>query len=187
MQSIMVAVILLFAVGLPAQTIRQVDFKNFAYPMSGPRFGHDRLKWLDPSKPGHIRLTNGSDRQRLPTFTFESVKYADVTGDGREDAIVVLDFHSGGTQQSLYVYIYSFVDGKPKLLAYCYTGDRAYSGLYRAYGEHGILVVELFDPEKRLADCCSSGLVRTRYKWNGQRFDAVGAREFRKIKENDSQ
>jgi len=183
MRSVMLGVIIFVSVGLSAQTIRQVDFKNFSYPMSGPRLGHDRLKWLDPSKPGHIRLVNGSDDAESPNFTFESVKFADVTGDGKEDAIVVLTFHSGGTQTSDYVYIYSLADGKPKLLAYCYTGDRAYSGLYEVYGEHGTLVVELQDPRKRSADCCSSGFVRTRYSWNGQRFDAVGAREFGEIKQ----
>lgn len=183
MQSVMVAMIVFFAVGLPAQTIRQVDFKNFTYPMSGPRFGHDHLKWLDPSQPGHIQLVNGSDHAASPTFTFESVKYADVTGDGNDDAIVVLTFHSGGTQTSDYIYIYVFTDGKPKLLAYCYTGDRAYSGLYNVYGQHSMLVVELLDPRKRSADCCSSGFVRTRYRWNGQRFDAVGTRELGEIKQ----
>jgi hypothetical protein len=177
MQSIVVAVIVLFAVGLDAQTIRQVDFKNFTYPMSGPRFGHERLKWLDSSKPGHIQLVNGSDDAESPNFTFESVKFADVTGDEKKEAIVVLTFHSGGTQTSNYIYIYGFADGKPKLLAYCYTGDRAYSGLYKAYGEHGALVVELLDPEKRSGDCCSTGFVRTRYKWDGQHFEAFGVRE----------
>lgn len=183
MQSIMVAVIFFFAVGIPAQTIRQVDFKNFTYPMSGPRLGHDRLKWLDPSKPGHIRLVNGSDDAESPNFTFQSVKYADVTGDGKEDAIVVLTFHSGGTQTSDYIYIYAFADGKPKLLAYCYTGNRSDSGLYEVRGEHGMLVVELLDYNKRSGECCSSGFVRTRYKWNGHRFDAVGAREFGETKQ----
>jgi hypothetical protein len=170
-----------------AQDIRHVDFKNFTYPMSGPRLGHDRLKWLDTSRPGHVRLVNGADNAESPTFTFESVKFADVTGDGKEDAIVVLTFHSGGTQTSDYVYIYSFADGKPKLLAYCYTGNRSDSGLYKVYGKHGMLVVELLDPNKRSAECCSSGFVRTRYRWNGQGFEAIGARAFGKIKENDSQ
>jgi hypothetical protein len=166
-----------------AKDIRDVDFKNFTYPMTGPRLGHDRLKWLDASKPGQVRLVNGSDNAALPTFTFESVKFADVTGEGKEDAIVVLTFHSGGTQTSDYIYIYSFADGKPKLLAYCYTGNRSDSGLYKVYGEHRMLVVELLDYNKRSGECCSSGFVRTRYRWNGQRFEAVGAREFGAIKQ----
>jgi hypothetical protein len=49
-----------------AQTIRQVDFKNSTYPLSGPLLGHDRLHWLDiPSAahPGgkHIHLVNGNE------------------------------------------------------------------------------------------------------------------------------
>src|SRR5215471_15763262 len=90
-------------------------------------------------------------------FTLQSVKFADLTGGGQEQAIVVLHYATGGTQQTDYVYIYSLIAEKPKLLAYFHTGDRAYSGLYKVFGDHGKLVVELFDPEKRSGDCCSSG------------------------------
>jgi hypothetical protein len=179
-----------------AQTnIRQVDFKNFTYPLSGPRLGHDRLQWLDMPTGAHsnrkpIHLVNGDDLTKSSSFvmdgqeytqwegfTLQSVEFADVTGDGQEDAIVVLHYRTGGTQQTDYVYIYSFAAGKPRLLAYFHSGDRAASGLYKVYGENGKLVVELFDPEKRSGDCCSSGFVRTRYKWRNGRFEAFGARE----------
>lgn len=159
------------------ESIRQVDFKNFTYPLSGPTLGHDRLKWLDMSKASHIQLVDGKDAAGSPGFTLESVEFADVTGEGQEEAVVVLHFRTGGTQQTDYVYIYSFAAGKPKLLAYFHSGDRGSSGLYRVYGENAKLVVELFDPEKRSGDCCSSGFVRTRYKWHNGRFEASGARE----------
>ena len=163
--------------------IRQVDFKNFTYPVSGPTLGHDRLQWLSMSKPWHVRLVKGQDAEGspasgLPVFTLESVEYADVTGSGQEEAIVVLHFRTGGTQQTDYVYLYAFTAGKPKLLAYFHSGDRAHSGLYKVYGENGTLVVELLDPEKRSGECCSEGFVRTRYKWHNGRFEVFGAREF---------
>ena len=107
----------------------------------------------------------------------QSVEFADVTGESKEDAIVVLEYLTGGTQKTHYVYIYSFDDGTPKLLAYFHSGSRAYYGLRKVYGENGKLVVELFDPEKSSGDCCSSGFVRTRYKWHNGRFEAFGARE----------
>jgi hypothetical protein len=166
----------LACVGASAQTnIRQVDFKNFTYPLSGNTLGHDRLKWLDPSKPGSLKLRNG--RYSSGGFTLDSVTFADVTSDGVEDAIVVIHLSTGGTQQTDYVYIYSF-EGKPKLLAYCHTGDRGSSGLYKVYGEAGKLIIELFDPDKRQGDCCSSGLVRTRYRWQDNRFQVSGTPEF---------
>jgi hypothetical protein len=72
--------------------IRQIDFKNFTYPLSGPLLGHAELKWLGNPKDGYskrkpIRLINGVD---TTGFTLQSVEYADVTGEGKEDAIVVL-------------------------------------------------------------------------------------------------
>jgi hypothetical protein len=119
-----------------------------------------------------------ADNKPFSGLTFEGVEFADVTGDGLTDAIVALRFDTGGTQYSDYVYIYSLVAGRPKLLAYFHSGDRANSGLYRVYGQAGNLVVELFDPEKESGDCCSSGFIRTRYRWKNGRFEKFGAREF---------
>jgi hypothetical protein len=181
--------------------IRQVDFKNFTYPLSGPLLGHSELKWLGNPKDANspripIHLVNGDDLTKSSSFvmdghefaqregfSLQSVEYADVTGDGKEEAIVVLLYRTGGTQNTHYVYIYSFEAGKPKLLAYCHTGDRAYSGLDRVYGEHGMLVFELLDPQKMQGDCCSSGIVRTRYRWAKGRFEEIGAPEHRALRE----
>jgi hypothetical protein len=174
----------LFVAFAAAQTdIRQVDFKNFSYPWFHS-FVPSKLVWLDMSKEKHVPLVNGrrvhdsGNGMTYEGLTFERVQFADVTGDGQTDAVVVLRYDSGGTQFSHYVYVYSFADGKPKLLACFHSGDRASSGLYRVYEQKGNLVVELFDPEKSNGDCCSSGFVRTRYRWHDTKFVAVGAREF---------
>jgi hypothetical protein len=123
-------------------------------------------------------LVNGKDRPRRPGFTLDRVSFADVTGNSAENAIVVLHFDTGGTQQTDYVYIYAYSAEKPKLLTYFSTGDRASSGLYKVYGDRGELVVELYDPAKREGDCCSTGFIRTHYKWQSGRFEASGSQEF---------
>jgi hypothetical protein len=87
---------------------------------------------------------------------------------------VVLHYDTGGTQQTDYIYIVHEATHGPKVLAYCYTGDRAYSGLYGVHAEHGALIVELMDPHKRTADCCSTGIIRTRYEWRDNRFKVAG-------------
>jgi len=172
--------------------IRQVDFKDFSYPLKDHLLGHSELKWLSAHQGGSptlrtIQLKGGKDLQKVSSFemdgreydqyegfTLQGVKFVDVTGGGTEDAVVVLLYQTGGTQTTNYVYIYELDSGKPKLLAYCHTGDRAYSGLYKVYGEHGVLVFELLDPARQSGDCCSSGVVRTRYRWLGGRFQALG-------------
>jgi hypothetical protein len=168
MRSLVLGVLILVSSGLgdAQKSIRQVDFKNFTYPLSGTLLGHDRLQWLDMPREGHsnrkpIHLVNGDDLTKASSFvmdgheytqwegfTLQSVEFADVTGEGKEDAIVVLEYFTGGTQKTHYVYIYSFDDGKPKLLEYCHTGDRGDNGLYKVYGDRGALVFELLDPKK---------------------------------------
>lgn len=180
MRALLFAVLILASSGRAESphTIREVDFRNFTYPLSGSLLGHDRLRWLPPEaksprKPIHLvngeALTksssfvmDGHEYTQWEGFTLQSVTFADLTGDGQEQAIVVLHYLSGGTQQTDYVYIYSFTGAKPRLLGYFHTGDRADSGLRKVFGDHGKLVVELLDPMKRSGDCCSSGIVRTR-------------------------
>ena len=201
MRSLLLGALILFFSGVAAsqKNIREVDFKNFTYPLSGHLLGHDRLQWLSSDvhpqrKP--IHLINGKDLAKSSSvvmdkreyvqwegFTLQSVSFADLTGDGQDEAIVVLHYRTGGTQQTDYVYIYSFAAGQPKLLAYFHAGDRAYSGLCKVIGDHAELVVELFDPEKRSGDCCSSGIVRTRYRWEQGQFKAVGAPERETLEE----
>ena len=178
---------------LPAQqNIRQVDFKNFTYPLSGHLLGHGSLEWLDtPAHPAAngktIRLVDGSQLTKTSSvvvdgkeygqyegFTFESVSFGDLLGDGHEEAIVVLMYHSGGTQTTNYVYVYASGKRGPKLLAYCHTGNRSDSGLYGVNAKNGLLVFELFDPSRASGECCSSGVLISSYKWQNGLFKLAG-------------
>jgi hypothetical protein len=166
------------------------DFKSSSYPWSGPPSWSERLEWLHISSSKTVRLTNGrwadpsqSEESANGTASFagltlESVTWADITGEGRDDAIVVIRYDTGGTQFSYFVYLYSMRAGRPHLLGCFHAGDRAYSGLYRVYAQNKELVVELFDPAKRTGDCCSSGFIRTRYRWKRDKCEVAGATEF---------
>jgi hypothetical protein len=186
------------------ENIRQVDFNNFTYPLSGHLLGHDRLEWLNiperaQAKKQPIQLVKGSNLTKTSSFvmdgkeydqyegfTLESVKFADLTGNGEEEAIVVLRYHTGGTQTTNYVYVYTLDNHEPKLLAYCHTGDRAYSGLYKVYGNDGLLTFELLDPKRASGDCCSSGIIVSRYRWHNTRFEAIGPIERRSLSTDPS-
>jgi len=198
MRSLAFGLLLGFATCLAVaqQSIRQVDFRNFTYPLSGPLLGHGELKWLGNPKDGYskrkpIHLVKGDDLTKVSSvsvdgkeypqfegFTLQSVEFADLTGNGTEDAIVVLLYRTGGTQNTHYVYVYSLADGNPRLMAYCHTGSRSDFGLYKVYGEQGKLVFELLDPRKGEGDCCSSGFVRARYIWRNGRFEPFGKQEY---------
>ena len=181
------------------QNIRQVDFKNFTYPLTGHLLGHDSLEWLDTATHSatnrkSIHLVDGSQLTKTSSvtvdgkeygqyegFTFESVSYGDAMGDGKEEAIVVLMYQTGGTQTTNYVYVYSPGEHGPKLLTYCHTGNRSHAGLYGVYQRNGLLVFELLDPARASAECCSSGLLISSYKWQNGVFKLVGPIERRTL------
>jgi hypothetical protein len=175
------------------KTIRDVDFKNFTFSWDRNTGWASELTWLDPSVEADVRLVNG--RWRMPDeepplehkpprpfagLVLEQIRYEHVTPDQREQAIVVLRLDSGGTQYSYYVFVYALRSRKPVLLAWFHSGDRSYFGLSRVYVRGGELVVELFDPEKRIGDCCSEGIVRRTYCWKEDRFVEVGSPVFEK-------
>ncbi len=196
---LMSALILWSSVLAAQQSIRQVDFKNFTYPLSGHLLGHDSLEWLNtPTHPAAnrkiIQLVSGSQLNKISSvmvdgkeygqyegFTFESVSYGDAIGDGKEEAIIVLTYHSGGTQTTNYVYVYGLGKHGPRLLAYCHTGDRSHLGLYRVYSRNGSIVFELLDPARASSDCCSSGVLISNYKWQNGAFKLAGTIERRAL------
>jgi hypothetical protein len=196
---VILALMLCSSVLAAQQNIRQVDFKNFTYPLTGHLLGHDSLEWLDtPTHPAtnrkSIHLVDGSQLTKTSSvtvdgkeygqyegFTFESVSYGDVIGDGKEEAIVVLMYQTGGTQTTNYVYVYGLGEHGPKLLAYCHTGDRSDLGLYRVHPRNGLLVFELLDPARASGECCSSGVLISSYKWQNGVFRLEGRIERRTL------
>jgi hypothetical protein len=179
------AAVIISAAALAGDNSHNDTFKNFEYPFAVSKAWPDHLEWLDSTGTHRVMLVNGRWRdpdsgsdEPFRGLTLESVQFGDVTGDGKQEAIVVLRFDTGGTQYSHYVYIYSLQEPRPRVLAYFHSGDRSASGLYRVYAQRGELVVELFDPEKRSGDCCSSRFIRRRFEWKDSRYQQVGRAVF---------
>lgn len=146
--------------------IRLVDFNNIAYPHF-PDYGGDekRTTTLKPGEGG-------------PDF----LNYGDITGDGLEEAIVVLGLPIRGSAIPHYVYVFTMENERPKLIWSCETGDRADGGLRQIYAEHGNLVIELFGKDRVVGGelykgeeglCCPSSFTRARYRWTGDRFELI--------------
>jgi hypothetical protein len=174
MRSFLLALTVLAAAGLACaqQSIRQVNFKNFTYPLSRHLLGHDQLQWLDPSSQGPLKnqsvhLVNGSDLTGSAGFTLQSVEYGDLTTAGKPDAIVVLRYSANGQTTAHYIYVYSFLAGKPHLLAFCHFGAGGYSGLTRVYADHGELIIESLDHTKPPQAPAS---LRRRFRWQDGHF-----------------
>jgi hypothetical protein len=116
-----------------------------------------------------------------------AVAYGDVTGDEREEAMVVLTESTWGTAIPYWVYVYSLNNDQPKLLWAFATGDRAEGGLRKVYADQGDLVVELYGEGARVDGevyvdapngcCCPILFTRTRYRWLDDHFESHGASE----------
>ena len=187
----MVMVTLGMAVTTGAQvvtTIRQIDFDNFSYSWSDaepPEDVHQPWQWLTSPPSQHFRAVNGIhhfyltsqdkyERQRASLVSVDSVTYGDLDNDGVEEAVVALNYSTGGTANWDYLYVYKLENGKPTLVARMETGSRGYGGLVRAYVRNQLLVVDFADPERRVGDCCSEGYIRVRYRWQDGSFTEEG-------------
>jgi hypothetical protein len=176
-------------------TIRQVDFDSFSFEWSDPEPPEDLPEpwhWFTSAPDQHLRAVNGFHhfyprdqdsyiREHSPLVSVESVTYGDLDGDGVEEAVVALNYSTGGTFNWDYLYAYKLESGQPHLLARMQSGSRGYGGLVRAFVRNQLLVVDFADPERRVGDCCSEGYIRVSYRWRDSAFVEEGERGHGKI------
>lgn len=189
--------LLIFALGAGALNsqrhteVRNIDFRNFTFPFPGDLAlaVPDHMSWMSNQVNTTVTLVNGRyDFNKNESFGGSSVilnqvHYGYLTMSGKLDAMVVLGYHSGGSAYWDYVYAFSFSSESPRLLGWFQTGSRADSGLYRLNVANGEFILDLFDPDKREADCCSSGFVRTRYVWRNGKFMLIGPPKFGRLED----
>ena len=171
------------------------DFKNFTYPL--PR------GWQNPDG-SDLTLVDGrvdpvskhidedmADEEKIEAramrrigMSYVTTRFLDITGDGQDEAVVILKVETTGNAIPQLVYIYEWKDGKPELLWNFRTGDRADGGLKDMRVENGELIVELFGQDRFLLGetetgkitgdeeqlCCPTYFTKTFYKWNGKNF-----------------
>ena len=185
-----------------ASPFESFDFKNHTYEL--PR------GWQNPDGSTDITLTNGriapiegsvnesmddqtradeKSRRRIG-MSYVATKYLDLTGDGEDEAIVVLKIETGGSAIPQIVYIFMWKNGRPELIWPFRTGDRADGGLKDMRAENGEFIVELYGQDRFLLGqtetgkitgdeeqlCCPTHFTTTNYKWNGNAFLMQGKR-----------
>ena len=143
-----------------ASPLSSFDFKNFTYPL--PR------GWQNPDGTD-LTLTDG---KRLPIskfvtddmeddekaearalrrigMSYVTTRYLDMTGDGQDEAIVILKVETTGNAIPQLVYVFEWKDEKPELIWNFRTGDRADGGLKDLRIENGEIVLGVLDADRR--------------------------------------
>jgi hypothetical protein len=163
--------------------IGKFDFKNFTYPL--PR------GWQD-ADGGELTLVDGRRRTTEEKIGMEylSTKYFDATGNGEDDAVVILRIGTAGSAIPHIVYLFEWKEGEPNLIWYFRTGDRADGGLKNIYPDGGDVAVELFGKDRYIFGemetlkitgdevqlCCPTHFTKTKYKWRNGSFYMDGDR-----------
>jgi hypothetical protein len=158
----------------PLTGIRQINFKNFTYPWY-PSY----LK--APSRSREVTLQDGKfevgeDAKkgiRYLILELDDVSYADLLGDGKEEAIVYLRGISVMNRFVGCIFVYTTDGSAPKLLWQYETGDRADGGLQKMGIENQSLVIEQYTLNGASGLCCPKSFVRQSFKWDGKQFRAV--------------
>ncbi len=186
-----------------ASPIGEFDFRNYTYEL--PR------GWQNPDGSTEMMLVGGhippiqgktfndemTDEEKAEKrskrrigMSYVTTKYLDVTGDGQDEAIVILKVETGGSAIPQIGYIFEWKNGKPELLWPFRTGDRADGGLKDIRLENGLLTIELYGQDRfllgqtetgKITDdreqlCCPTYFTRSAYKWNGNAFLMQGKR-----------
>jgi hypothetical protein len=165
--------------------IRTLDFANLTYSAE-PIYGdQETFRLKDGVYEGRLLVPCGL----IPSDCSDpvglvAVAYGDATGDGIEEAMVVLTESTRGTAIPYFVYVFAIDKGQPKLLWAFATGDRAQGGLRKVFSDHGDLVVELYGDGARVDGeiyvdapsgcCCPIAFTRTRYRWLDDHFASTG-------------
>lgn len=167
--------------------IGKFDFKNFTYPL--PRGWQDADGKDAELVDGKREMQKSEDAERIG-LSLVTTKFFDATGDGQDEAFVILKIETGGGAVPQIVYVFEWKDDQPKLIWSFRTGDRADGGLKNLLPENGEIVVELFGQDRFILGavetsritgdeeqlCCPTFFTRNRYKWNGKDFLLQGKR-----------
>lgn len=143
----------------PASEIRKVDFKNFNY---GPLCSGDHKFFTPPVET--LTLTKGRQEQgdALNYADLRSVKYADLDGDGAEEAFVVVQGQTAGSSGAyLTAFVYAWRNGRAEQIWSQCEENSAVSLKGKA--------IRFTHPEWKDDDahCCFSYVTTDTYRWKG--------------------
>lgn len=152
-------------------TLGKHDFLNMTYPL--PRGWQDIDSKEVTLEAGQRRMT-----QDKIGISFVTKKFGDVTGDGNDEAFVILRVDTGGSATPYIVYVFERQNTSTEIIWYFGTGDRADGGLKNVYADSSDLIVELFGEDRYIFNqmetlriigdepqlCCPNSFTKNRYR-----------------------
>ena len=141
--------------------VRIVDFKNFTYEAFCASDEVEKVKVKNGEFFRETPMDGYVDRFYFKAFDFA---YGDLTGDGKEDAVILTVCNTGGTGNFSEGFIFSVTGGKPALIGRIPGGDRANGGLRSARIDKGFLVVESNDVGENGGSCCPEFVITSSYR-----------------------
>jgi len=159
--------LLLLSSSLASRSIRQIDFQNFRFPLSG---GSETTVRAVNGKTPKSDLMDPADTR----ITAVEVFYADLTGDGQDEAIVAVYHNGGGHGAFRDILVYSISSAGLVLLGHFPDGDRANGGLIDVCVLHSQLV--LVRQSSNSCATCVEGIQTDRFVWSEKEFRLAARR-----------
>lgn len=141
--------------------IEAIDFENYTYPLSGRTY-----KLI-----GGYYAGDDAQNAQWELRVAETPSYGDLTGDGRNEAVVVLSHGPVGGPHTVELRVYTLRAGRPALLTTLPVADALNCELdhYVDLDEGKLRVERVHGREGR---CEHNEVIE--YRWDGSRFMPVG-------------
>jgi hypothetical protein len=149
--------------------IRQVDFMNRTYRGAEATVQVRNGRWESAEDNSYVNV--------------DRVIYGDLTGDGREEAVVTIGESEGGSGYFTRGEIYTLRDGQVVMVAEVEGGDRGSGGIHNIRIEGGQLIVERLEGAANNPEQIET----TIYRLNGNNLVQVGEVRRRPFSESSAQ
>ena len=145
-------------------SIRDVDFRNFAYQTVCRK---EKIELHD----GRYEVKDPPE-QRL-SVVLVSVLYTYLGGPGDVDAVVVTACNGGGSGTFTEGHLYQLADGKLELVTRLPAGDRAFGAIIGVASGSGRMMVTRYSGD---AACCPKSIETVEYKLKEGKLSETGFR-----------
>ena len=141
--------------------IEAIDFENYTYPLNGQTY-----KLI-----GGYYAENDARNAQWELRVAEAPYYGELTGDGKNESVVVLSYGPVGGPHTVEVRVYTLRAGRPALLATLPVADTLDCDLdhYVDLDEGKLRVERIYGRAGR----CDHNVVRE-FRWDGKWFMPVG-------------